>query len=279
MAKFHFCVSLLPFEAAKDHWTSSEGGNRSVEYRLHRCLASLINQTAIADATVHVGHHELPEMTICRDSVKFHKAPFPLPSAISLEEYNTLSGKVLSDLPPKWRRGVGDKYSKIKLCMNNAFADPEARWIMFVDHDDMIDKRVVEYALEHDGEWSGGHTITKGYGYSVGSDGFTAVNGFHKVCGSCNAIRLTDHEKSLWDTTKDVNIFGAGAERKKHWLFAGHASTFQRLRNAGRDTLKFPFRAGVYVKNTGSNITGGGRAGSGSVPIDDDIRDAFGLEI
>lgn len=279
MAKFHFCVSVLPFEAAKSHWKSSNCGDRSVETRLHRCLASLINQTAVDDVMVHVGHHDLPELHLRHDCIKLHKALFPVPSEIQLDEYNRLSGKVLDSLPPAWRRGVGDKYSKIKLCMNHAFEDPESRWIMFVDHDDMIHKNVVEYSLENDGKWPGGHTISSGYGYRVGDSFFTKISGFRKVCGSCNAVRLSDQEKDVWSVERDVNAFGRGQDRKKHWLFAGHASTFQRLRDAGRDNLKFPFRAGVYVKNTGSNITGGGRAGSGSVPIDESIRDAFGLDL
>jgi hypothetical protein len=192
---------------------------------------------------------------------------------MTLDDYNRLSGKVLPALPDVQKRRIGDKYSKLKAALSAALVDPEARWIMFVDADDLIHRNVVSYALEHDGEFPGGHTVTSGYSWRFGDDFFRTVDGFHNLCGSCNAIRLSDEEKETYAKTGDLHVF----DRATHWLFAGHASVHTRLNNAGRTTGKFPFRAAVYVTGTGFNYSGVTRVGGTRVEVSPEIRLAFGL--
>jgi len=273
LAKFHFIVPVLSQVMAGKHWARADNPDgRSVEDSLNRCMQSLVNQTAIADVRIHVVCHEIPIMHVDPTRIAAHSVTFPRPPDMDLATYNKLSGKVLPKLPNDDRKKIGDKYSKIKVGLTAAFCDPEAQWIMIVDHDDLIHKDVAAHALEHDGQFLGGHTVTRGYAWQVGAPTLRTLDGFHKTCGSCNIVRLAQWEKDLFNQTKDINAFGFGNEgeptsRKNHWLFAGHASTFARLRKAGRDTRKLPFRAAVYVTDTGANYSNTKRSGSGDADL------------
>lgn len=246
---------------------------RSVEALFDGCVRSLLGQTAGSDVQVNVGYHELPDEKRIDPRVVLHQATFSRPPDIALEEYNALSGKILPSLPGGDRRKIHDKYSKLKMCLSTALADPESRFVMFVDSDDLIHRSVAEYALENDGRVEGGHTVTSGYGWKVGDKFMRLMNGFHQSCGSCNVIRLSDWEKERFAKTGDVNRF----DRKKYWLFAGHASVYKRLRKNGRPTEKLPFRAAVYVTGTGYNFSGTSKAGRGEVPLNDELRADFGM--
>ncbi len=274
MAKFHMTVPVMPQVMAGDHWLAANNPDgRSTENVLDRCLSSLLNQTAIADCLIHVVYHELPPLHVQSDRVVFHKVAFSRPPDIKLEEYNTLAGKVLDKLPPVRRRRIGDKYSKLKQGLRATLDDPEARWNMFVDADDMVHRDVAAYALEHDGEFSGGHTITQGYSWQAGSSAFKQVNGFFGMCGTCNVVRLSDEDINAWATTRDLHA----TDRKKHWLFAGHASVYKRLRARGNDTAKIPFRAAVYTVATGMNFSGINRIGKNELALTSDLRQQFGM--
>ncbi len=279
MAAFHFIVPVMSQVMAEAHWFYKDNPDgKCVEHLLTCCLSSLHNQVC-RDFKIHVICHELPPLNagLLGNRVEIHRVDFPRPTDIDLATYNRLAGKVLDNLPGEQRRRIGDKYSKLKVGLGAALGDPEARFSMFVDNDDLIHRDVVSYAMEHDvGESHGGHTVTSGYGWQVGAKVFSEMSGFHKTCGSCNVIRLTESEKELWAKTHDVNAFGR-PDRKKHWLFAGHASVFQRIRNTGRVTTKFPFRAAVYTVATGHSFSGTNRAGRGEVPLTDELRGAFAL--
>ncbi len=277
MAEFHFGIPVLPKVMAADgeRWLAADNPDgRSVENTLNHCLRSLLNQTAASSCIVHIACHELPPLHVPTDRIVVHRVDFPRPPDIDLDTYNRLSGKVLPKLPDVRRRRIGDKYSKVKSCLRSAFSDPEARWWMIVDADDLVHRDIAAYALEHDGLYPGGHTVTKGYGWAAGTDFFRELGGFHKTCGTCNTVRLSDEDREIWAATRDLHAF----ERKKHWLFAGHASVFQRLRNRGDNTAKFPFRAAVYTTATGANYSGTKRAGSGHVSLTAELRAQFGIQ-
>jgi hypothetical protein len=275
MARFHFCVPVMSSVMARGRWDASDApGGGSVEATLDRCLKSLLNQSE-RDFMIHLAAHELPPLHVADPQrIAVHSADFPRPPDINLDMYNQLAGKVLDKLPDVRRRRIGDKYSKLKINLSAALADPEAQWVMFVDSDDLVHRDVVAHALAHDGEWPGGHTVTRGYSWRVGEDSLREVNGFHKICGTCNVVRLVQWEKDQFAATHSVNTF----ERKTHWLFAGHASVFKRLRNTGRDTAKLPFRAAIYVTGTGFNYSGIKQTGSGQVPLTDELKHQFGIE-
>lgn len=296
--RFHFVVSLLPKSMAAKHWFASDNPDgRSVEEALNNCLGSLINQTV--PCVIHLIHHELPKLHIplnrielvaidpllhMRDYVAhiasdkptlvLHRAKFPTPELIDLTTYEQLSGKTLGKLPDLGRRKRGDKHSKFKVGLGAVLTDPESRFVMRVDHDDLIHRDVAAYCLEHDGTSPGGHTVTSGYAWRIGEQQLREMRSFHQICGSCNAVRISDEEREAWNATRDVHKLGG---RRDHWLFAGHCNVFQRLRRSGRDTTKFPFRAGIYTVNTGSNISGAKWKGQAVVPFTPKLREEFGL--
>lgn len=297
--RFHFIVPLRSSVTAVGRWSRSEHSDgRSVEACVNRCLASLFNQTT--PVVIHLVVHEVPvidvpENCVVRDvaadayvpavetlnqawdGVRHvllrHVAAFARPDVITREEYERLSGKSVAALPAMSRRYVGDKYSKVKCGLRAALHDPIGRFAMIVDADDLVHRDVAAYALERAGRFTGGHTVTHGYGWAVGTDYFRSMRGFHGICGTCNAVYLDDSDKETWFKTFDLHRF----DRKKHWLFAGHSSVFRRLRNAGRDTEKFPFRAAVYVTDTGSNISGTRKAGREIIALTGALREEFGL--
>lgn len=281
MARFHFCVSLLSEVMSGNHWRAYDNPDgRSVEAALTRCLRSILNQSC-PDFVVHVAYHEMPpveDALLTSPHVVLHAVDFPRPPDMDLATYNRLSGKVLEKLPDVRRRRIGDKYSKLKVGLNAAFADVEASAVMFVDHDDLVHRDVVDYTLNTGDGAPGGHTVHKGYSYAVASGLLREVDGFQGLCGTCNAVRLADWEKQKWATTRDVNVFSDTWEnRRKHWLFAGHAGVHKSLTKEGRRPTSFPFRAAVYVTGTGANYSGTQRAGSGQVPLTDELRQAFAL--
>lgn len=290
---------------AEGRWFRSEASNGgTVQETLGRCIDSLLNQSALDSVVIHIVSHELPLMrfdeklpVVLADKpaaqpayqlssakgpeklgvsscIMLHFVDFPAPPDIDLATYNRLSGKVLDRLPDVRRRRVGDKYSKIKVGLSAALSDPESRWVMFVDSDDLVQRDVVAWVLSHDGETTGGYTVTKGYSWRVGESFLRKVNGFYGVCGTCNIVRFSDEEKKQFIETGDVNSF----DRKTHWLFAGHSSVYRRLREAGRSTNKLPFRAAVYVTGTGFNYSGIKHTGHGNVPIDEQLKFQFGIK-
>lgn len=274
MAKFHFCVPLLSSVMVKQRWSAADNPDgRSVESLFTGCIRALLNQTASSDISIHVGYHELPAAVLNDSRIIWHKAEFSRPPGIKLEEYNRLSGKILPALPGGDRRKINDKYSKLKLCLSAALADPASQFVMFVDSDDLIHRSVAEYALENAERVEGGHTVTSGYGWRVGDNFMRTMGGFHQSCGSCNVIRLSEWEKDEFAKTGDVNAF----DRKTYWLFAGHASVHKRIRKSGRMTEKLPFRAAVYVTGTGYNFSGAVRVGSGKVPLTESLKADFSL--
>lgn len=298
MARFHFVIPVLSQVMAPGRWLASEASDGgSVEATFDCCLKSLLNQSA-RDFVIDMVVHEVPPLHIAAHypivtsrqpsytqpnsrpvitqmpTIVIHTVGFPCPRDIDLVTYNRLSGKILPKLPDVQRRRVGEKWHKIKVGLSAALADPEAQWVMFVDSDDLVHRDVVAYALQHDGEWLGGHTVTRGYSWRVGEEVFREVNGFHQICGTCNIVRLAAWEKKQFASTLDVNTFN----RKTHWLFAGHASVFRRLRNMGRATAKLPFRAAIYVTGTGFSYSGTKQVGHGRVPLTAELKQQFGIE-
>lgn len=294
MTKFHFVVPLMPKVMAGKRWFAKDNEpGASIETTVTNCLNSLGNQTDAQNVVVHLGCHELP----CLDGVRWvnrdntvdsdenttwmgkpgpwlviHRAWFPTPDQMDLPTYNKISGKILPSLPHVKRRRRGDKYSKIKLGFASALLDPNSEFMMIVDADDLIHRDVTRYALEH--KSPGGHTVTSGYSWTVGQSHFRELGSFHRICGSCNAVRLQQWEKDLYQKTGNIDCW----DRSTYWLYAGHANFYKKLRQAGRGTSKFPFRAAVYVVGTGSNISGTKKAGRGVIPITDELKAQFGLQ-
>jgi hypothetical protein len=274
MPRFHFHVPVLS-KVMTSRWLERDyPDGRCVETSLRQCLNSLLNQSE-RDIQINVCAHEFPPLPDDPRIVKV-QADFPRPPDIDLDTYNKLSGKILEKLPGGDRRKINDKYSKLKKNLANALGDEDCEFSMFVDHDDMVHRDVVKTVFERADEEGtrGGFTITQGYWHDRRTGHFGTMGGFHKTCGTCNIVRLELWEKRKFAEDGSVNYL---QDRKEHWLFAGHASVFARLRKAGRSTKKLGFPAAVYVVATGSNFSGSGGRGRGNVKVTPEFLAQFGM--
>lgn len=279
MPEFHFVVPVLSREIAGKRWFHKDNPDgRNVEFTLNNCLESLLNQT-VDSIVIHLIIHDLPplrEHIKNSDKIIIHDAGFPTPKKIDLATYNRVSGKVLPFLPGMERRKVNDKYSKFKVGLKAAFEDPESEFVMLVDGDDMVHKDLVAFCMENKGkpECAGGHTITQGYNWALGTNYLRKVFAFHKSCGTCNIVRIVDEEREQYLKTRYIDCFN----RRQHWLYAAHTQVFQRIRNLGRGTTKVTFPAALYVTNTGNNISGTRAVGTDRYEFTPKLREAFGLQ-
>jgi len=274
MAKFHFLVPLMPRVMVQDNWS---GKLNSVETTFTLCLQSLLRQSYDGVQVNVASHDDLPiadTELLANSRLKHHRVTFSTPKTIELDEYNELSGKILPALPDITRRKVNDKYSKIKVCLTEALKDPECEYVMLVDADDMVNRNLASYVMTSNQPDCGGYTVTKGYSHVLGTNELRLLDAFHKTCGSCNINRITVQDRELFNTHGNVNAF----DRKTHWLFAGHASVFERIRQAGKVTFPLPFRAVIYVVNNGSNISKVTSVGGTRETIGSDITEQFGLK-
>lgn len=256
MSRFHFVVPVIS-SAVANRWLASKHGDTSVERTLGCCLDSLLAQSAGDEITVHLCCHDLP-FTVCDPRIVVHRAPFATPDTISREDYAQLSHKQIDGALPLTRRRLGDKYFKVKMGVGAVLADDSATHIMIVDADDMVHRKLAEYVLDHAS--FDVCLVNKGYSKAADSIDVRTIDGFHKMCGTCNVINVV-RDKDTFRAHGDVHAF----DRSKHWLFAGHASMHSRIVAGGGKLYKIPFRAAIYVTNTGDNISKTRRAGSGVV--------------
>lgn len=278
MTQFHFVTPLLHPEAARGRWTHADGGEQSVQASLERCLLSVANQTA--ECVIDIVGHALPPL---REAVRnalgarmvFHAVDHPAPSRLDIPWCDRLADKHHQVLPPLGERRRVDKYGKIRVGISATFLDPGSTHLMILDHDDMVHRQLVEESLASAQDITGGRTVKEGYIWRVGDDFVSTMNGFHKLCGSCNIVCVHPSDREQWLRDRTFSTF----DRGKWWLYGGHHQIWQRLRALGRPTLKIPFRAVIYATNTGSNVSGIRRAGkTGRRPLHDVARD-FGIEM
>lgn len=268
MAKFHFVVPLMSRVSAGPRW---DGHRYSVTDMVRRCTQTLLAQSE-PDIAVTVVCHDTPAALAVDERLLVKEVDFPVPAQMDRETYEKLSGKPIKVLPDIVRRRVGDKYSKVKVGVARAFLDPECQALMLVDADDLVHRTVAEYALSNLHEFPGGFTVTSGYNWRVGDVQLTKVSGFHQRCGSCNIVGVTAAERDIFLERQNLHDF----KRNTHWLFAGHASVHKRIRNAGHQTAKLPFRAAIYSTGHGANISKTSKLSGATVGITAALNQEFG---
>ncbi|WP_431304736.1 hypothetical protein [Sediminicoccus sp. BL-A-41-H5] len=214
-----FCIPLLPKAVAKD-WIT-------VVSLLNDTLSSLRNQRD-SRFRIFLAGHEMPELNVSSDlDINFLKAGWD----------------PKSDLSHKLR----DKRLKRKL-LYRALREHGGGYAMFLDADDLVSNRVVEYVLKT--RHPHGYLISKGYGFDRINKKLAPIPGvwtgnFDAVCGSCMIFNF--HENDLpKGNDSDPAIFSNRLRRHSDWKSIAA--------EAGRSLMDLPFPGAVYVLNHSQNM-------------------------
>ena len=89
---------------------------------------------------------------------------------------------------------LNDKGVKIRQGVQDAFARG-AKWVMFVDADDLLSNRLPEFChlQDHDAV-----CFENGYSWEAGTDWLQRVPSFHRVCGTSWIMRLSPRLFPMW---------------------------------------------------------------------------------
>jgi glycosyltransferase involved in cell wall biosynthesis len=124
--------------------------------------------------------------------------------------------------------------------------------IMFVDADDLVSNKLVEFVRRRRNP--NGYIITDGYviNDATGSVApfplsFLPKASFHELCATCAVLNLSP---------ADFNVRGDDNQTRYKRIYGrGHHVLLQAMIDEGRPPETIPFRAAVYVLNTGLNMS------------------------
>jgi len=213
MVPFTFAIPLRSRAASSD-W-------RRVCRLLDATLRSILAQT---DAAFHVlvAHHEVPSVSVVGDSrVTFVRAECAVPTTFEEQMRDKAYKRRLLAAEVR-RRGAG--------------------FYMPVDSDDLVSRRLVAYAREHDD--AHGYLFRDGYQYNVRTHRFRARADFDLACGTCAIFRL---EPS--DLPESVD----SPERTLLDEFTGHQLWREQARELDRPMAPLPFPGAMYCVANGEN--------------------------
>jgi hypothetical protein len=188
------------------------------------CFATL---RSAAQQTASVNDFQV--IMVCRDfpdvklgsNVKILRGSFPNPE-------------------PTWEAQHYDKYTKIRFGLDY-LSDYAPLYIMKLDADDLVSKRLVSYVLADDNKH--GYYVENGYHWISGQNFLKPKSNFHAGCGSSNIqyVRECDFEKNKHS---DSNI-----------LKLPHNLVVKYYNNINKPLKAIPFHAAIYRKLNGENIT------------------------
>ena len=188
-------------------------------------INSVLNQES-PDFKVVVGCHEVPESLAGIDPrIAFESVASPVP--IYHDEF------------------VADKQRK-REAATLALFQQGCRYIMPLDADDLVSKRLVGFVLQNPVEF--GYVANRGYEYSLVRDAFSLCPALSRICGSCAVFhwREEDLPTVAWER-------GQFAYRDQ--VNTVHPDWIARGKRVGRPLTPLPFRAVTYVLETEQNIS------------------------
>ena len=211
---FYFGIPLRS-KASSSNW---QNVCRLLEYT----IKSTLNQTNQQFAALIAGQDEPDTDVLNNSKVTFLKVPFGEPARA--EEY--------------WK----DQRRKRRLLL----AELKARgggYLMFLDADDLVSKKLVEFVLRDNNRV--GYTITDGFTFGLETRRLRSINtSFHQMCGSSCILFFTTTE--LPDTYNDDNRYLCDE-------FEHHQTFREDALRLGRPLGNVPFRAAIYIRQTGDN--------------------------
>jgi hypothetical protein len=220
-----FVTSLRAKALAKD-WDH-------IVWLLERCLGAMVNQTS-PEWRAYVVCHDVPETANASDPrIRWLTADIPLPERTNADM-------------------VRDKVIKTSIAVEAALAEG-ASYVMPVDADDLVSRRLCEHAGMHSGET--GWIIKDGVSHYYGSLLMEPISGFHHRCGTCNLVA-----SGLISFANDPEYRNA---RVASIIAMGHAAVEVHYAKARTPLLSLPFPGAVYIQH-GDNTSNVDFSGPGS---------------
>lgn len=156
-----FCfITSLRSRAVSDNW-------RRVSELFERTAVSVFNQTAPEFRLIAVCH-ELPILERTFDErLEFIRVNYAVPERGNREQM------------------LDDKVLKLLLAMRRV-RELGADFVMPMDADDLISRKIVAHALAHPD--ADGWYVEHGYRYQYGRNWLETLPGFGRICGTCNIL-------------------------------------------------------------------------------------------
>ena len=194
---------------------------------LNNTLKSVFNQTD-QEFKVIIACHELPPITGDYDNrLEIIQVNFPPP--VHFKDHLT------------------DKYYKKRILVHRV-QEYGGKYIMFVDADDYISNRLAAWVKDH--EHPTGWFIQTGYEYDASTNNLRITPRFNNICGTSAILNISD-------LIEPVETAFTNYERVNEYLFDyGHNEWKEVLKEQKQRTLGIiPFKAAVYIMNTGINLS------------------------
>lgn len=255
--QFCFCIPFKSKQRSRD-WNATQS-------LLGHTLRSILRQTDPNFRVVIAGHDrpDIPELEDAR--VEFIAAQIPLPK--------------------NGEEGKKDQIAKMHIAAGYA-SRYGSTYIMVVDSDDLIDKRIVEFVRRD--RHPVGYMVRAGYVYDtraglVGE--FPSASDPAQLWQHCGTCAIFYFDQSELPEYKDGNVTSTKSFFQR---LKGHRRWESKMMAAGRFPATLPFRGVLYRLNTGDNASYDYRRNdafieqlltptrASSVRIDD-IADNFGL--
>lgn len=159
--------------------------------------------------------------------------------------------EVAGFLPPTWEDANREAGGR-RWALARRFAALGGGYLMFVDDDDFISRRLVAHV--HATRHPNGYIVQHGYIFDAAQNVIAPYpiqkvtpGNFHRFCGTSAITRLAPD---------DV----VGPDRRGESLYDrvyghGHHHVFDRMAGEGRPLDELPFPAAIYVRNRGDNLS------------------------
>lgn len=218
-----FAIPLISRVAARD-WAV-------VQHQLNATIGSIYNQTD-PNFRIVIACSDLPELTVPTDE-RLTTIRCEPRRQINRDSFVSDSVGKTFEIARR-QRGLGPCY------------------FMFTDADDLVSNRLVEYIRADRNP--NGYVVDRGYLFDA-ARGYLSPFPFNDdgpwrfdhECGTCNAVYFTPEELPDAD--------GRAPPRFAAMMADGHPGRRIAAKAEGRPLAEFPFRAVVYVKNTGENVS------------------------
>jgi hypothetical protein len=165
------------------------------------------------------------------------------------EDYDNRLEIIQVNFPPPehFKDHLTDKYYKKRILVHRV-QEYGGKYIMFVDADDYISNRLVSWVKNH--EHPSGWFIKTGYEYDAATNNLRITPRFNNICGTSAILNISN-------LIAPVETAFTNYKRKNKYLFDyGHNEWNRVLEEQNNTPLGIiPFKAAVYILNTGVNWT------------------------
>ena len=240
---------------------------RQVEALLEMSLRSVCAQTD-PDFAVVVVCNVRPDLQFHDPRVIFHVVDFPPGSP----QPGTITHE------PIVKRDKGTK--KLSGLLLARRFDPD--YIFFFDADDLVSRRVVEFANARVGQ--PGWYVDGGYVISLATRRIQRKHGLVRYCGTSlmpNARALYaggDLDSRLDETASQDELLSEVSPTFVEDIVGDHVHMVRYFAEHGLRMRPLPFRAAAWVQETGENVVAARTTDSG-IPVNRRFREEFGFDV